>query len=190
MWACRQLLQTRIGHSQEFSEFQCETAECYLCNKSTCECSSQLNISPSDVSGCVTKWLGTTATKGTSNYRSGLVHKVDNFLQSITTDLQISWMWFHSRVAACKTYISSCNAKCPMQWYKAHRHWTLEMCSLDWQITLLCLVIQWTDLGLAVATRAELVWSLVEWGIMVWKCVEAPLVPLLVDPLSSSEKNS
>ena len=56
----------RMGHSQELSEFQRGAViGCHLCNKSSCEISSLLNILQSTVSGILTKWkrLGTTATQ-------------------------------------------------------------------------------------------------------------------------------
>ena len=56
----------RNGHSLELSEFQHGTViGCYLCNKSSCEIFSLLNIPQSTVSGIITKWkwLGMTATQ-------------------------------------------------------------------------------------------------------------------------------
>ena len=56
----------RMGRSQELSAFQRGTViGCHLCNKSSREISSLLNIPQSTVSGIITKWerLGTTATK-------------------------------------------------------------------------------------------------------------------------------
>ena len=83
----------RMGRSEELSEFQRGTVTGFhLCNKSSREISSLLNIPHSAVSGIVTKWkrLGTTATQP----RSGRPRKmseqgqrmlsciVANFLQS------------------------------------------------------------------------------------------------------------
>jgi len=87
----------RMGCSQELSEFQCGTLRgCHLCNKSSCEISSLLNIPQSAVSGIITKWtwLGTTATqpqrgrhrKMTERGQRMLIahsaHMIVNFLQS------------------------------------------------------------------------------------------------------------
>ena len=47
----------RMGRSQELSGFQCGTViGCHLCNKSSREMSSLLNIPQSTVSGITTKW--------------------------------------------------------------------------------------------------------------------------------------
>ena len=63
----------RMARSQELSEFQRGTViGCYLCNKSSREIYSQLNIPQSAVSGIITKRLGTTAT----HLRSGRPHKM------------------------------------------------------------------------------------------------------------------
>ena len=65
----------RMGCSQELSEFQRGTViGCHLCNKSSREISSLLNIPQSTVSGIITKWkrLGTTATQPPS----GRPHKM------------------------------------------------------------------------------------------------------------------
>uniref|UniRef100_A0A668AM17 Sleeping Beauty transposase HTH domain-containing protein n=1 Tax=Myripristis murdjan TaxID=586833 RepID=A0A668AM17_9TELE len=64
-----------MGRSQELSEFQRGTViGCHLCNKSSREISSLLNIPQSTVSSIITKWkrLGTTATQP----RSGRPRKV------------------------------------------------------------------------------------------------------------------
>ncbi|CAI9572761.1 unnamed protein product [Staurois parvus] len=39
---------------------------------------------------------------------------------------EIHGMSFHGRLATSKPYITKCNAKCWMQWCKAHCQWTLE----------------------------------------------------------------
>jgi len=134
---------------------------CHLCNKSSREISSQLNIPQSTVSGIITKWkrLGTTATQP----RSGRPHKLTEWGQrmlrcrgqqvsaeSITTDLQtacglqissrtvrreLHGMGFHDRAAASKPYITKCNPKCQMQCCKARRHCALE----QWRLVL------WSD---------------------------------------------
>ncbi|CAI9545199.1 unnamed protein product, partial [Staurois parvus] len=48
-------------------------------------------------------------------------------LQISTTTVcrELHAMGFHGRVAASKSYITKCNAKRRMPWYKASRHWTL-----------------------------------------------------------------
>jgi len=137
-----------MGRSQGLSEFQRgPMIGCHLCNKSSREISSQLNIPQSTVSGVITKWkrLGTTATQP----RSGRPRKMRCIVrwgrqisaESIATDLQTSCglqvssrtvrrelhgMGFHGRAATSKPYITKCNAKRWMQWYKARDHWTLE----------------------------------------------------------------
>ena len=85
----------RMGRSQELSEFQHGTViGCHLCNKSSREMSSLLNIPQSTVSGIITKWkrLRTTATQPRSGKPRKMteqgqwmlrrtVRKVANFLQ-------------------------------------------------------------------------------------------------------------
>uniref|UniRef100_A0A672YKD4 Tc1-like transposase DDE domain-containing protein n=1 Tax=Sphaeramia orbicularis TaxID=375764 RepID=A0A672YKD4_9TELE len=140
----------RMGRSQELSEFQRGTViGCHLCNKSSHEISSLLNIPQSTVSCIIRKWkcFGTTATQP----QSGRPRKLTEWCQwmlrrivsaeLIATDLQTSCglqissrtvrrelhgMGFHGRAAASKPYITKCNAKRRMQWCKACRHWTLE----------------------------------------------------------------
>ncbi|CAI9605737.1 unnamed protein product, partial [Staurois parvus] len=122
---------------------------CYLCNKSIHEISLLLNIPRSIVSGIITKWkqLGITATqprKMTEQVLCMLKRTVQRSRQlsaeSIAKDLQTSCglqistimhrelhrMGFQGRVAASKPYITKCNVKRRMQWYKARRHWTIE----------------------------------------------------------------
>ncbi|CAI9619341.1 unnamed protein product, partial [Staurois parvus] len=60
--------------------------------------------------------------------------------ESVTKDLQTSCglqisttivrrelhgIGFHGQTTASKPYITKCNAKCWIQWCKAHCHWTL-----------------------------------------------------------------
>ena len=146
----------RMSRSQELSEFQCGTViGCHLCNKSSLEISSLLNIPQSTVSGIKTKWkrLGTTATQPWSGRPRKMTERGQQMLrrivhrghqlssESIATDLQTSrglqinsrtvrrelhGMGFHGRAAASKPYISKCNAKRRMQWCKARHNWTLE----------------------------------------------------------------
>uniref|UniRef100_A0A3Q2D7V8 Tc1-like transposase DDE domain-containing protein n=1 Tax=Cyprinodon variegatus TaxID=28743 RepID=A0A3Q2D7V8_CYPVA len=146
----------RMGRSQELSEFQRGTViGCHLCNKSSREISSLLNIPQSTVSCIIRKWkcLGTTATQPQSGRPRKLTERGQRMLtrivrrgrqlsaESITTDLQTSCglqissrtvrrelhgMGFHGRAAASKPYITKCNAKRRMRWCKARRHWTLE----------------------------------------------------------------
>ena len=145
-----------MGRSQELSEFQRGTViGCHLCNKSSREISSLLNIPQSTVSGIITKWkrLGMTAAQPWSGRPRKMTEQGQWMLlcivhrgrqlsaESIATDLQTSCglqissrtvcrelhgMGFHGRAAASKPYISKCNAKCRMQWCKARCHWTLE----------------------------------------------------------------
>ncbi|KAI2659461.1 Transposable element Tc1 transposase [Labeo rohita] len=146
----------RIGRSQELSEFRRGTViGCHLCNKSSREISTLLNIPQSTVSCIIRTWkrLGTTTTQP----RSGRPHKLtvrgqwilrrivrrgrQLSAESIATDLQTSCglqissrtvrrelhgMGFHGQAAASKPYITKCNAKRRMQWCKARHHWTLE----------------------------------------------------------------
>ena len=145
----------RMGRSQELSEFQCgNVIGCHLCNKSSLEISSLLNIPQSTVSGIITKWkrLGTTATQpwsgrprkmmmewGQQILRCTVCRGRQLSAKSIAADLQTSCglqissrtvrihgMGFYGQAAASKPYISKCNAKRQMQWCKARRHWTLE----------------------------------------------------------------
>ncbi|CAI9622897.1 unnamed protein product [Staurois parvus] len=39
---------------------------------------------------------------------------------------ELHGMGFHGRAAASKPYITKCNAKHWMQWFKEHRYWPLE----------------------------------------------------------------
>ena len=87
----------RMGCSQELSEFQHGTViGCHLCNKSSCEVSSLLNMPQSTVSGFVTKWklLEMTATKMMEQGQRMLRRIVRRGRQlsaeSIATDLQTS----------------------------------------------------------------------------------------------------
>ncbi|KAL0147879.1 hypothetical protein M9458_056838, partial [Cirrhinus mrigala] len=131
-------------------EFQRGTViGCHLCNKSSCEISSLLNIPQSTVSCIIRTWkrLGMTATQPQSGRPSKLTERGQRMLrrivrrgrqlsaESIATDLQISsrtvcrelhGVGFHGRAAASKPYITKCNAKRRMQWCKARRHWTLD----------------------------------------------------------------
>ncbi|CAI9605924.1 unnamed protein product [Staurois parvus] len=49
-------------------------------------------------------------------------------LQISTTTVRREYhgMGLRGRAAASKSYITKCNAKCQMQWRRAHHHWTLE----------------------------------------------------------------
>ena len=142
----------RMGLSEELSKFQCGTViGCHLCNKSSHEISSLLNIPQSTVTGVITKWkrLETTATKMTHKLTERGQRMLRRIVrrgrqlsaESMATDLQTSCglhissrtvrrelhgMGFNGRAAASKPYITKCNAKCRMQWCKARRHWTLE----------------------------------------------------------------
>uniref|UniRef100_A0A667ZQR6 Sleeping Beauty transposase HTH domain-containing protein n=1 Tax=Myripristis murdjan TaxID=586833 RepID=A0A667ZQR6_9TELE len=94
-----------MGRSQELSEFQRGTViGCHLCNKSSREISSLLNIPQSTVSSIITKWkrLGTTATQPRSGRPSKVTERGQRMLkrivqrgrrlsaQSIATELQTS----------------------------------------------------------------------------------------------------
>ncbi|KAL0147114.1 hypothetical protein M9458_057638 [Cirrhinus mrigala] len=155
----------RMGRSQELSEFQRGTVIGYhLCNKSSCEISSLLNIPQSTVSCIIRTWkrLGMTATQPRRGRPRKLTERGQRMLRrivrrgrqlsakSIATDLKISCglqissrtvhrelhgMSFHGRAAASKLYITKCNAKRRMQWCKARCHWTLE----QWRCVL------WSD---------------------------------------------
>uniref|UniRef100_A0A8C5QSV3 Transposase Tc1-like domain-containing protein n=1 Tax=Leptobrachium leishanense TaxID=445787 RepID=A0A8C5QSV3_9ANUR len=146
----------RMGRSQVLSVFQRGTVIGYhLCNKSSREISSLLNIPQSPVSCIIRTWkcLGTTATQPRSGSPHKLTERGQRMLrrivrrgrqlsaESIATDLQTSCglqissrtvrrelhgMRFHGRAAASKPYITKCNAERRMQWCKACRHWTLE----------------------------------------------------------------
>ncbi|CAI9567479.1 unnamed protein product, partial [Staurois parvus] len=47
-------------------------------------------------------------------------------INTTTVHRELHGMGFHGRAATSKPYITKCNAKCRMQWCKAHHHWTLE----------------------------------------------------------------
>ena len=95
----------RMGRSQELSEFQRGTViGCHLCNKSSRDISSLLNIPQSTVSCIIRKWkcVGTTATQPPSGRPRKLMEWGQWMLrrivsrgrqlsaESITTDLQTS----------------------------------------------------------------------------------------------------
>ena len=94
----------RTSRSQERSEFQHGAVIGHLCNKSSREVSSLLNIPQSTVSGIITKWkqLGTTATQPRSGRPRNLTEWGQQMLrcrvrqgrqlsaESIATDLQTS----------------------------------------------------------------------------------------------------
>ena len=95
----------RMGRSQELSEFQRGTViGCHLCNKSSREIFSQLNIPQSTVRGVITKWkrLGTTASQPGSDRPRKMTERGQRMLrpivcrgrqlsaESIATDLQAS----------------------------------------------------------------------------------------------------
>ncbi|CAI9541502.1 unnamed protein product, partial [Staurois parvus] len=135
----------------EISEFKRGTViGCHLCNKSIRETSLLLNIPQSTVSGIITKWkqLGITATQPRSGRPRKMTEQGQHMLkhtvcrsrqlsaESIAKDLQTSCglqistttvcrelhgMGFHGRAAASKPYITKCNAKHRMQWWKARR---------------------------------------------------------------------
>ena len=156
MQTVKQDICERMGRSQELSEFQRGTViGCHLCNKSSREISSLLNIPQSTVSSIITKWkrLGKTATQPRSGRPRKVTERGQRMLkrivqrgrrlsaQSIATELQTSCdlqispstvrrelhgMGFHGRAAAAKPHITKCNARRRMQWCKARRHWPLE----------------------------------------------------------------
>uniref|UniRef100_A0A8C5PFK8 Transposase n=1 Tax=Leptobrachium leishanense TaxID=445787 RepID=A0A8C5PFK8_9ANUR len=150
----------RMGRSQ-LSEFQRGTViACHLCNKSSREISSLLNIPQSIISCIIRTWkcLRTTETQPRSGRPRKLTERGQRMLrrivrrgrqlsaESIATDLQTSYdlqissrtargelqgMGFHGRAAASKPYITKCNAKRRMHWCKACRDWTLEQWRSD-----------------------------------------------------------
>ena len=109
-----------MTRSQDLSEFQRATMiGCHLCNKSSHEISSLLNIPQSTVSGIMTKWkcLGTTATQPQTGRPRKMTEQGHSVQRSIATDLQTSCglqissrtvhrelhgMGFHGRAAASK----------------------------------------------------------------------------------------
>ncbi|CAI9605207.1 unnamed protein product [Staurois parvus] len=56
-------------------------------------------------------------------------HTLHSFQISIIVHRELHGKGFHGRAASSKPYITKCNAKCRMQWCKAHHHWTLEQWS-------------------------------------------------------------
>ncbi|KAI2662490.1 Transposable element Tcb2 transposase [Labeo rohita] len=163
-----------MGRSQELSEFQCGTViGCHLCNKSSREISSLLNIPQSTVSCIIRTWkrLGTTATQPRSGRPCKLTERGQRMLrrlvrrgrqlsaESVAADLQTSsglqissrtvrrklhGMGFHGRAAASKPYITKCKTR-RMQWCKACRHWTLEQLETLWSDESRFSI--WTSLG-------------------------------------------
>ena len=76
----------RMGRSQELSEFQRGTViGCHLCNKSSREISSLLNIPQSTVSCTIRKWkqLGTTATQPRSGRPRKMTERGQRMLRRI-----------------------------------------------------------------------------------------------------------
>lgn len=91
---CMQTASTFVGHPQELSVFQCGTmVGCHLCNKSSREISSVLNIPQPNVSEIMTKWKqsGITSTQPQSarpckiaeqdQWTRSIVHRGQTFLQ-------------------------------------------------------------------------------------------------------------
>ena len=75
-----------MGRSQELSEFQCGTViGCHLCNKSSREISSLLNIPQSTVSGIITKWkqLATAAIQPQSGRPCKMTERGQRMLRRI-----------------------------------------------------------------------------------------------------------
>uniref|UniRef100_A0A674MYP6 Transposase Tc1-like domain-containing protein n=1 Tax=Takifugu rubripes TaxID=31033 RepID=A0A674MYP6_TAKRU len=117
---------------------------CHLCNESSREISSILNIPKSTVGFIIRKWtsLGTTATQPGRGRPGKLTEgSADAEAQSGATELQTSCdlqmsprtvrrelhgMSVHGRAAASQPYITKANAERRVQWCKARRHWTLE----------------------------------------------------------------
>ena len=118
---------------------------CYLCNKSSCEISSLLNIPQSAyykveaIGNDSNSWPCKMTEQGQQMLRRIVRRGCQLSAESITTELQTSreldGIGFHDRAAASKPYSSKCNTKHQMQWCKARHHWTLE----QWRRVL------WTD---------------------------------------------
>ena len=116
--------------------------------------SSLLDIPRSTVSDIIRKWkrLGTTATQPRSGRQRKITERGQRLLRHMvcksrqrsaesiakgfraSTGINVStktvWrelhgMGFHGRAAACRPHITKFNAKRPMEWCKAHRHWTV-----------------------------------------------------------------
>ena len=147
---------SRIGRTEELSDFQHGTfIGCHLSNKSVHQISALLELPQSTVSAVIVKWkhLGATTAqlwrgrphKLTERDRRVLKREAwKNHLSSVatlTTEFQtdsvsnvststarweIHEMGFQGRAATHKPQIIMRNAKCWLEWCKAHRHWTLE----------------------------------------------------------------
>ena len=120
-----------MGRSQELREFQRDTMiGCLMCNKSSREISSLLNVPESTVSDIITKWkrLGTTANQPQSDrpIAKDLQTSCGLQISSRTVRRELHGMGCSGRAAASKPHITKCNAKCRMPRCKARRHWTLE----------------------------------------------------------------
>ena len=95
-------------------------------------------------------WLSTVATL-TTEFQTASGRNVST--GAVCRELHE--MCFHGRAAADKPKITMCNAKCRLDWCKAHRHWTLEQWKhVLWSDeSLYHLAVRRTNLGLADARR-------------------------------------
>ena len=117
----------RMGRSQELSEFQCGAMiGCHLCNESSHEISSLLNIPQSTV----TKWRGLEMTA--TQPRRGRSQKIMELGQ---------WMWRHIVCRGCQrvnryqcrgSYFTNvvCKTTCSSAWFEQTTFLPLEKCSL------------------------------------------------------------
>ena len=137
---------SRMGHTEELSDFQCGTViGCHISDKSVHQISSLLELPRSIVSAVIVKWKCLGAT--TAQSRSGRPHKLTEWDQrvlkrvvwrnnlssvtSLTTEFQtlsrsnvststVHWelhlMGFHGRAATHKPQITMRNAKHWLEW--------------------------------------------------------------------------
>ena len=90
-----------MDRSQELSAFQCGTViGCHLCNKSSREISSLLNILQSTVSDIVTKWK--RLRKSAESISTDIQTSCGLQISSRTVCRELHGMGFHGRVVASK----------------------------------------------------------------------------------------
>ena len=131
-----------MARTEELSDFQRGTIiGCHLSNNQFVKISALLELPRSTVSAVIVKWKRLGAT--TALPQSGRPHKLTE--RTLTTEFQTAFgsnvstitsrrelheIGFHGWAAVHK--ITMRNAKCRLEWCKAHCHWTLEQwkCSL------------------------------------------------------------
>ncbi|GFW23487.1 transposable element Tc1 transposase [Trichonephila clavipes] len=150
-----------MSKSKELREFdRGSIVGCHLCGKSVREIADILQKPKSTVSDVIVKWkrrdseraekrtgrpkiLGKRSRRTLKkvvkqNRKSSLVEISQEFqsssgirVSSRTVRRELKNLGFHSRAASHKPNITPQNAKHRLQWFKAHRLWTVENCSLE-----------------------------------------------------------